>query len=696
MELSIIITNYKNPELLRLCLNSIKENYSKTDYELIVSDSETEKDMEMMMREDFPEVLFVPSNKNIGFGKAVNRGYKKSQGDYLLILNGDTLIKKDSVEILLTYIKNNPTVGVVGPQLLGFNEKFQPSCFRFYTPLTIIYRRTFLGKFSFARKHLDWFSMREFDHKDIRDVGWLMGSALMTKRSAVEKVGLLDENFWLYFEDTDWCRRFWENNYRIVYNPQAQIYHYHGKGSAGKGVLRTLLSNKLAWAHIFSAVYYFKKYAGKKIINQKNSMEKIEIVSEKELEKNRKIFKRASLAFLFILVGMLSYFVGLNNGKKNIQVNGNSNTALDQAVMVNKFSANNENVDFTLFWKVWDLVKVKYINRNKLNAQDMVYGAISGMLKSTGDPYTSFFDPKENKAFSQDIDGSFEGIGAELGIKDNLLTIIAPLDGSPAQKAGLRAGDKIIKIDDKIVSDMTVDESVALIRGKKGTTVKLTILSQGEKDTRDILIVRDTIEVKSVKLTFEDNNIARIAITKFGENTNTEFNVAAKTVISKHANGLIIDLRNDPGGLLDKAIAIASKLIPNGKVVVSEEDSFGKKTDFKTTGGDTLSQIPTVVLINEGSASASEILAGALRDDQQLSLIGVKSFGKGTVQELINLPGNSSVKITVAKWLTPNGDYIMEKGITPDVEVKITADDYKNNKDPQLDKALEVLKTKLK
>ncbi len=696
MELSIIITNYKNPELLRLCLNSIKENYSKTDYELIVSDSETEKDMAMMMREDFPDVLFVPSDKNIGFGKAVNRGYEKSQGDYLLILNGDTLIKKDSIEILLAYIKNNPTVGVVGPQLLGFNEKFQPSCFRFYTPLTIIYRRTFLGKFSFAKRHLDWFSMRDFDHKDIRDVGWLMGSALMTKRSAVEKVGLLDEKFWLYFEDTDWCRRFWEEGYRVVYNPQSRIYHYHGKGSAGKGVIKTLLSNKLAWAHIFSAIYYFKKYIGKKLINQKNSMEKIEIASEKELEKNRKIFKRALLMFFIVLVGVSSYFAGLNTGKKNTQASENSNIALDQSVVINKSPTGNENVDFSLFWKVWNLVKEKHINRDKLNAQDMVYGAISGMLKSTGDPYTSFFDPKENKAFSQDIDGSFEGIGAELGIKDNLLTIIAPLDGSPAQKAGLRAGDKIIKINDKIVSDMTIDESVALIRGKKGTTVKLTILSQGEKDTKDISIVRDTIEVKSVKLTITNDNIARIEITKFGENTDSEFNAAMATIIPKHVNGLIIDLRNDPGGLLDKAIAIANKMIPGGKVIVSEEDSFGKKEDFKTTGGDMLSQIPTVVLINEGSASASEILAGALRDDQHLTLIGTKSFGKGTVQELINLPGSSSVKITVAKWLTPNGDYIMEKGITPDVEVKMTPDDYKNNKDPQLEKALEVLKTRLK
>lgn len=263
MELSIIVTNYKNPELLRLCLNSIKKNYSGEDYELIVSDSATEEEMEIMMREDFSGIIFISSRENIGFGGAVSRGYEKSSGNYVLILNGDTIIKKGSIEILLDYIKNNLSVGVVGPQLLGFNEKVQPSCFRFYTPLTIAYRRTFLGKLPFAKKHLAWFSMQDFDHESIRNVGWLMGSALMMRREVIKQVGLVDSNFWMYFEDTDWCRRFWEKGYRVVYNPEAQIYHYHGKGSAGKNIVKTLASNRLAWAHIASAIYYFKKYRNK-------------------------------------------------------------------------------------------------------------------------------------------------------------------------------------------------------------------------------------------------------------------------------------------------------------------------------------------------------------------------------------------------------------------------------------------------
>jgi len=263
MELSIIVTSYKNPELLKLCLTSIRKNYTGTDYELIVADSATEEATEVMMREEFPDVQFIPSAENLGFGGLVRSGYAKSTGQFILILNGDILIKKNSIETLLEFIKKNPAVGIVGPQLIGFNEKLQPSSFRFYTPLTIVYRRTFLGKFGFAKKHLSKFLMQDFDHKSTRNVDWLMGSALMTKREAVAKVGLLDPQFKMYFEDTDWCRRFWENDYRVVYNPDAKIYHYHGKGSAGKSILKTLASNRLAWIHIASALKYFKKYAGK-------------------------------------------------------------------------------------------------------------------------------------------------------------------------------------------------------------------------------------------------------------------------------------------------------------------------------------------------------------------------------------------------------------------------------------------------
>ena len=326
----------------------------------------------------------------------------------------------------------------------------------------------------------------------------------------------------------------------------------------------------------------------------------------------------------------------------------------------------------------------------------MVYGAINGMLRATGDPYTDFFNPQESKDFSQNIKGSFEGIGAELGVKDKILTVITPLDNSPAKKAGLKEGDKIIKVNDKIITDLSIDKAVSLIRGKRGTTVKLTILRKGEQKTRDISIVRDVIKLKSVILKFKKDNIAYIRITEFSENTDKEFDDAMNKIITRGSKGIILDLRNDPGGLLDKAVAVASRMIPRGKVVVSEEDSSNKKENIYTNGGDKLSALPTVVLINGGSASAAEILAGALRDDRGITLIGNKSFGKGCVQQLMDLPGGSSIKITIAKWLTPNGDCIMKKGIEPNIKVKITDNDYKKKRDPQLDKALEIIKEKIK
>jgi len=239
------------------------------DKEIIVSDSATEEDTELMMREDYPEIQFLPSTENIGFSGTVNSGLDIAKGKYILILNGDVVVKKHSIEKLLSYIKNDSKAGIVGPQLLNFNETYQPSTFRFYTPLTIIYRRTFLGKFPFAKKQLDNFLMRDFDHQSTREVDWIMGSSLMTTWEAIEKVGLMDDQFKLYFEDTDWCRRFWENGYKVVYLPEAKMYHYHGRGSAGKNMLQSLLSNRLTWIHIGSAIKYFMKYAGKPLPKHK-------------------------------------------------------------------------------------------------------------------------------------------------------------------------------------------------------------------------------------------------------------------------------------------------------------------------------------------------------------------------------------------------------------------------------------------
>lgn len=263
MELSIIITSYKNPELLKVCINSIKKNLTPNDYEIIEIDCASEEETQLMMREDFSDIKFFPFQENAGYQALVKKGYDMSKGKYILILNGDVVVKKGSIEKLLEYIKNNDTAGLVGPQLLGFNDELQYSCFRFYTLMTIIYRRTFLGRLKFAQKKLDQFLMKDFDHKSEKEVDWLMGSALMTTRSAIEKVGLMDPRFKMYFEDVDWCRRFWEAGYKVMYYPHSQMYHYHGKGSAGKSIIKTLIFNRLVWLHIGSAIKYFIKYWGK-------------------------------------------------------------------------------------------------------------------------------------------------------------------------------------------------------------------------------------------------------------------------------------------------------------------------------------------------------------------------------------------------------------------------------------------------
>ena len=407
---------------------------------------------------------------------------------------------------------------------------------------------------------------------------------------------------------------------------------------------------------------------------------------------NRRIFNKILVIGFIILFSIAGFWFGLQKGR-NENLNAEKQVMpLDNTLIINKDRKINT-LDFSLFWKVWDILKEKYVDSSKLDAQKLFYGAIKGMLSATGDPYTNFFDPEENKKFNEDIKGSFEGIGAEIGVKGGVLTIIAPLEGTPAEKSGLRAGDKIIKIEDKNTSDMTIDQAVDMLHGKRGTDVKITIFREGEQDTREITMTRDVINVKSVKFEEKDGNIAYIKISRFGDNTFKEFADALNQTKNNNSKGIIVDLRNDPGGYLETAVEIGSKMLPKGNIVVMEEDRDGNRKKLLAKGGDEFSSVKTVVLINEGSASASEILAGALRENRDnVTLVGKKSYGKGSVQELVNLTGGTSMKVTVAKWLTPKGNQINEKGINPDVEVDITADDYNNNKDPQLDKALEIVK----
>ena len=415
-------------------------------------------------------------------------------------------------------------------------------------------------------------------------------------------------------------------------------------------------------------------------------MEGTTVVSNRR-RKYWKLFFRLSLILAI-------FYLGVVEGRR-WQKESDLAYPIEKTQVINRIPYEKKELDFSLFWKVWDLTKEKFIGKDSLDAKELMYGAIRGMLSATKDPYSTFFDPKESKSFAQDMQGNFDGIGAELGVKDGILTIVAPLEDSPAAKAGLRSGDKIIKIDNISTSDLSVDQAVDKIRGKKGTNVTLTIFRSGEEKTQDITLMRDTIEIKSVKWEMKGNNIAYIKINKFGEETAKEFNEVANQLVLAKAKGIILDLRNNPGGFLDRSVDVASRLMAKGRVVVLEEDSAGEKTQLVTNGRDNLSNLPVVVLLNEGSASASEILAGALRDNRQVEIVGKKSFGKGSVQELISLPDGSSVKISVAKWMTPNGDSITEKGISPTVEVELTSEDFNNNRDPQLEKAMEIIQEKL-
>lgn len=397
---------------------------------------------------------------------------------------------------------------------------------------------------------------------------------------------------------------------------------------------------------------------------------------------------------IILIIALLSFWLGFEKGKQFDQ------TVLDaplKSALIQNREDSSVQVDFSLFWDAWDKLKNKYVDSEKLDAQKLLYGAIKGMLAATGDPYTNFFDPTENKKFSEDITGSFEGIGAELGIKNGILTVVAPLEGTPAEKAGLRAGDKIAKIDGNSTAELTIEQAVDLIRGQKGTAVTLTILRSGEQETRDIKVERNVINVKSVTSEIKSDNIAYVKITRFGEETNKDFQVALQKILAKKPRGIVIDLRNNPGGYLQTSIDVANRLLPKDKIVVIEESGDKAQEKMYTRGGDVASNFETVVLINEGSASASEILAGALRDNRSnVTLVGKKSFGKGSVQEFLEMPQGTAIKITVARWLTPNGKQINEEGIHPDVEVEITNEDFDNDRDPQLDKALEILKDKTK
>ncbi|MEK7634365.1 MAG: S41 family peptidase [Patescibacteria group bacterium] len=393
------------------------------------------------------------------------------------------------------------------------------------------------------------------------------------------------------------------------------------------------------------------------------------------------------------LIGGVFYFgysFGFKKGTEKPQtliIRGVSNIENGQII---------KDVDFSLFWESWKILKDKFVDAEKVNNQTLVYGAISGLLNSLKDPHTIFMPPTDTKKFNEDISGEFSGIGAEIGIRNDQLVVISPLKDTPAERAGLKAGDKIFKIDDKDAINLNVDEAVKLIRGPKQTKVILTILRNGWEKAQEISIIRDVIQIPTLDLEMKDSDIAYLRLYNFYENAPFLFYQAAVKTALKNPKGMILDLRNNPGGYLEVAVNLAGWFLNSGDIVVAEEFRSGKKDEFKANGNGFFKDIPMVALINEGSASASEILAGALRDNRNIKLIGKKSFGKGTVQELQQLKDGSSIKITIAHWLMPNGGLIDKNGIIPDYDINITEEDAKNGKDPQLEKAMEILKSQIK
>lgn len=399
------------------------------------------------------------------------------------------------------------------------------------------------------------------------------------------------------------------------------------------------------------------------------------------------MFKNKIIKFAaFLALAALIFNAGFFYGQNQIPFVG-------PIKIINQEVGQPKDLDFSLFWDAWRLVEQKYAG-GKIDKEKMFYGAIHGMANSLGDPYTVFMDPAQTKEFASELEGSFEGIGAEIGIEDGLITIVAPLEDSPAQKAGLEPMDKVLKINGKSTAEMTVYDAVSEIRGAKGTVVALTIIRGREEQPREINVTRDTIIVKSVKLKFDaadSKKIAILEISQFGDSTFNDTLLAADQILKEDAKGIVLDLRNNPGGYFDKAVDIAGLFLPNGKIVTIKRSSEGDENYF-SSGSAKLAKIPIVILANEGSASASEILAAALKDNQKIRIIGKKTFGKGLVQDVEKLKDGSSMKITIAEWLTPLGKNINKEGIAPDIEVELTAADHEAKKDLQLDKALRLIR----
>jgi carboxyl-terminal processing protease len=377
---------------------------------------------------------------------------------------------------------------------------------------------------------------------------------------------------------------------------------------------------------------------------------------------------------VFFVFGALFFASGFYFGKEKIHI-------------VNPL----EDVDFTIFNEVYYFLEKKHPEFESLSEEDIVYGAVEGLLSFLGDDYTTFFDPERSKIFMEDVTGEFQGVGMEIGIRDGEMRVISPLKDTPADKAGMQTGDTIISVDGETVIDLTIEEAVSMIRGPKGTEVVLEI--KREEEVKEVTITRDLIVVPTIEWSIIEEDIAYIQIFSFYDSLKKDFDLTAKQISNSSAEKIIIDLRGNPGGVLDVAVDVASYFLEPGEVVLltgktkNESDEVIKKNNGISP---ILADFPVVIMINEGSASASEILAGALKDQINAVIVGEKSFGKGSIQSMQSLSDGSVLKITERYFFTPNKSVINEVGIYPDIEVILTKEDFEEGRDPQLQEAVKV------
>ena len=412
------------------------------------------------------------------------------------------------------------------------------------------------------------------------------------------------------------------------------------------------------------------------------------------------------IAFILVLgaTNIISYGAGIFTGKENLvklQPNYIIDNTLEKPVIT----------DFSIFWEVWNRLSDNFLEKDKLDSQKMVYGSISGMVQSLGDPYTTFFTPSEAESFNEELSGQYEGVGMVVGNKDGQLTVISPFKDSPSDRAGLKPEDKILKIDETFTKDLSIEAAVKIIKGPKGSNVRLLISRNNWKEPKEFTIKRENIKIPTLEkeIVGAAGDIALIKIYQFNRILPAEFGRAAEEVLNTPSvRGLIIDLRNNPGGFLDVAQEITGWFLPKEQVITWQDMGKDKeKKAYKSNGPAAFEKYKIAVLINNGSASGSEIMAGALRDQLGVKLIGEKSFGKGSVEEQISLTDESSLKVTIAKWLTPNGTSIDKEGLKPDIEVNPSSstsavssvpngsgqgeEQASNEEDVQLQKAIEFL-----